>query len=640
MKGEGTLLLLSLLCGVPLVAAFILLAVKENNARKLVVKVAALANVVLALTTVGTYYGELPFAFKIQSKAFPEIVLAVEILVCLFVLWKTFQDGRKLIGVLALVQTALVVWLELGSGIHFVSQADIVLDYLTMIMVIIIGVIGSLITVYALGYMEDFQRLDKELPDKRPYFFFVMFLFLAAMFGLILSNNLLNMYLCWEITSVTSFLLIGYTGTDEAVTNSYRALWMNLLGGLGFALALVFMGLRYHTVELTMLLKLGISGISVTLPVALLVFAGLTKAAQMPFSSWLLGAMVAPTPTSALLHSSTMVKAGVFLIIKLSPLLGDNEAGILAMFVGGITFLFASFAAISQSNGKKVLAYSTISNLGLIVACSGIGTFEAVWTAIMLVIFHAVSKSLMFLTVGTAEHHVGSRDIESFDGLFMEMRTLAVCMAIGICGMFLAPFGMLISKWAAMKAVIDAGSPFLLLVIVFGSSATFFFWTKWLGKITAIVPGRDNLEKDVHSEEWTAIKTLAGLTIIVCIVFPWISSIVVVPYLQGVYNEVVEVIGHENLIIMSSMVVLLVILPLLTFGRSHKKPVLTNLGGENLGDDLHYRGSMDVSVPVSLRNWYMDNIFGENRMKLWGGVLCVACMIISFAKLLGGVAHV
>jgi hypothetical protein len=119
MKGEGTLLLLGLLCGVPLVAAFILLAVKENSARKLVVKVAALANVVLALTTVGTYYGELPFAFKIQSKVFPEIVLAVEILVCLFVLYKTFQDGRKIIGLLALVQTALVVWLELGSGVNF-----------------------------------------------------------------------------------------------------------------------------------------------------------------------------------------------------------------------------------------------------------------------------------------------------------------------------------------------------------------------------------------------------------------------------------------------------------------------------------------------------------------------------------------
>jgi ech hydrogenase subunit A len=217
------------------------------------------------------------------------------------------------------------------------------------------------------------------------------------------------------------------------------------------------MGLRYHTVELTMLLKLGISGISVTLPVALLVFAGLTKAAQMPFSSWLLGAMVAPTPTSALLHSSTMVKAGVFLIIKLSPLLGDNEAGILAMFVGGITFPFCVFCRYQSKQRQESAGLFDNFQSGPDRCLLGIGTFEAVWTAIMLVIFHAVSKSLMFLTVGTAEHHVGSRDIESFDGLFMEMRTLAVCMAIGICGMFLAPFGMLISKWAAMKAVIDAG---------------------------------------------------------------------------------------------------------------------------------------------------------------------------------------
>lgn len=101
--------------------------------------------------------------------------------------------------------------------------------------------------------------------------------------------------------------------------------------------------------------------------------------------------MVAPTPTSALLHSSTMVKAGVFLIIKLAPILGNNHAGIMAMLVGGITFFFASCAAISQSDGKKVLAYSTISNLGLIVCCAGTGSYEAAWTAIMIVIFHAVA---------------------------------------------------------------------------------------------------------------------------------------------------------------------------------------------------------------------------------------------------------
>lgn len=632
------MLLVSFLCGIPLVAALILLAVQNNETRKIFVKIAAAATMLLALASAWTFYQEPVFTFKLPGMV-GELVLGADVLLCLIIIYLTFKAGKILIGVLAFIQTGLIWWMEHTTGASLQINNDILIDHLGVLMILIVGIIGSLITIYALGYMEDFQRLEPHIADRRPYFFFVMFLFLAAMFGLILSNNLLNMYLCWEITSVTSFLLIGYTRTEEATHNAFRALWMNLLGGLGFALGIIYLRLHFGTVELDQLVSMGAS-VNMSIPAALLVFAGLTKAAQMPFSSWLLGAMVAPTPTSALLHSSTMVKAGVFLIIKLSPVLGDNEAGLLAMFVGGVTFLFASFAAISQSNGKKVLAYSTISNLGLIVCCAGIGTFEAVWTAVMLVIFHAVAKSLMFLTVGTAEHHVGSRDIESFDGLFNEMRTLAVCMAIGICGMFLAPFGMLISKWAAMKAVIDAGHPFIMLVLVFGSSATFFFWTKWLGKITAIVPGRPNLEADVHADEWLAMKVLAALTIVVCILFPWISSFVVVPYLQNVYHEVVEVIGQENLIIMSSMVVLLVILPLLSFGRSHKKLVHTNLSGEGLGDDLHYRGAMDVTVPVTLRNMYLENWFGEKKMTLTGGILCVGFIIMEFAQLLGGVAHV
>ena len=140
-----------------------------------------------------------------------------------------------------------------------------------------------------------------------------------------------------------------------------------------------------------------------------------------------------------LLHSSTMVKAGVFLILKLAPCLGwgnaeygmVNYAGIMVMAVGGITFLLASFAAISQSNAKRVLAYSTIANLGLIVVCGGIGTAAAVWAGIMLIIFHAVTKSLLFLCVGTAEHNIGSRNIEDMDGLFDRMPRLAACMMIG-----------------------------------------------------------------------------------------------------------------------------------------------------------------------------------------------------------------
>lgn len=141
------------------------------------------------------------------------------------------------------------------------------------------------------------------------------------MFGLVVSNNLLYMYTFWEITSVCSFLLIGYTESRVAVNNSFKALWMNLLGRAAFAAAIIIMGLTYHSTALSHLVGLALAGMPVTVILALLLLCGFTKSAMMPFSGWLLGAMVAPTPTSALLHSSTMVKAGVFLIIKLCPAL-------------------------------------------------------------------------------------------------------------------------------------------------------------------------------------------------------------------------------------------------------------------------------------------------------------------------------
>src|SRR5699024_3247861 len=151
--------------------------------------------------------------------------------------------------------------------------------------------------------------------------------------------------------------LIGYTRTEEAVNNSFRALWMNLLGGFGFAAAIVYMAWNYGVVQLAEVIA-----IAPAIPVALLAFAALTKSAQLPFSSWLLGAMVAPTPSSALLHSATMVKAGVYLLIRLAPALAGSTAGAMVSFLGGFTFLAASMMAIAQNDGKKVLAFSTVSN--------------------------------------------------------------------------------------------------------------------------------------------------------------------------------------------------------------------------------------------------------------------------------------
>jgi ech hydrogenase subunit A len=590
----------------------------------------------LSLFVAFTYFGN-KVVFRLGDSFLAQGAILVDILVALAVFYYTcVRFHRYWIALLEAIQLGAVLWFEYVSHGTLDYYADIVVDNFTLIMILIAGVIGSLIAVFSLGYMEAFQKEHRDVRDRRDFFFFVLFLFLSAMFGLVVSNNLLYMYTFWEITSVCSFLLIGYTESRVAVNNSFK-LWMNLLGGAAFAAAIIVMGLTYHSTALSHLVGLALAGMPVTVILALLLLCGFTKSAMMPFSGWLLGAMVAPTPTSALLHSSTMVKAGVFLIIKLCPALGNNHAGTMAMFVGGITFFFASCAAISQSDGKKVLAYSTISNLGLIVCCAGIGSYEAAWTAIMIVIFHAVAKSLLFLSVGTAEQQLGSRDIERFDGLFNAMPHLCLCMVIGISGMFLAPFGMLISKWAAMKAFIDAGHPMLLLLLVFGSATTIFYWAKWLGKILSVMNGQERREQGITKGEWFTLKTLSWMTIIVCILFPLISSYGVLPYLRITYGFTRDVIAQSNLIIMSLMVVLLVILPS-RYGKGQpKRKVGALLAGVNTGDDRNYLGAGDNIIPVELRNWYMEEWFGEKKMKLSGFALCMACIFIQFAIILGGV---
>ncbi|HML36110.1 MAG TPA: proton-conducting transporter membrane subunit [Bacillota bacterium] len=621
----------------PLIVALALLVLKTDGARDIIVKVASIVIAVASIYLAVQYFGSGGKYFDFESEAVNYLMMGIEVCLGIMIFYLGFKYKKYLASVLVLIQVPIMVWFELsiGHGIHVAN--NLYVDRLSIVMVLIIGIIGTLICWYSIGYMKDFQHHQHGGPDRRPLFFFLMFLFLAAMFGIVMSNNLIWLYFFWEITTLCSFFLIGYTKTPEAINNSFRALIMNLLGGLGFALAIVVLGKFYGVLELNQLIAMGTMGISVVVPVALLAFAGITKAAQMPFNSWLLGAMVAPTPTSALLHSSTMVKAGVFLIVKLAPVLGWNLAGIMVMLVGGITFVMASFAAISQSNAKRVLAYSTVANLGLIVACGGIGTAEAVWAAIMLIIFHAVTKSLLFLCVGTAEHNIGSRDIEDMDGLFGRMPKLATFMIIGISGMFLAPLGMLISKWAAMKAFVDSGNILLVMFIVFGSAATLFYWTKWLGKMVAIMAKRENIQQNVHKEEWLVLTSLTVMTVVICLIFPVMSTYLVVPYLQSAFPTVASLaLSSGNMYIMSVMLALVVLLPLLFYGRTKKKIVPIYMAGANLGDDLTFRNSMQQPTSVSLKNWYMEGYFAEKRMNLIGAISTVVVIVAVFSILVGG----
>jgi ech hydrogenase subunit A len=610
----------------PLCVALLVAITPNHQRRNWLVKLSA---AIIAAVTLFLTVSDLKFQtiyYKVDVEAINKIMFCIELAIGIYVTYLGIKHKNYLVSILMVLQGIVLCWIEFNMIGSISIEHNMFIDKFSLIMAILVGIIGSLICLFSVGYMADYhQHHHKEIKDQRRKFFFVLFVFLSAMFGIAFSNNLMWLYFFWEITTLCSFLLIGYTNTEESKNNAFRALLLNVLGGLAFAIALLYLAGKTGVLELDKVIAS--EKAIVLIPVVLICFSGLTKSAQMPFSSWLLGAMVAPTPTSALLHSSTMVKAGVYVIVRFAPILNETAAGFLVALVGGFTFLTASLIAIAQNDAKKVLAYSTIANLGLIVVCGGIGTYESVWAAVLLIIFHAVAKSLLFLCVGTVEHNLGSRNIEVMHGLIKKMPKLAVMMIIGISGMFLAPFGMLISKWAALKAIVDT-NPVLTIFIAFGSAATLFFWTKWMGKIVAIPQNEEHMESNVKKSEVLPLAVLSLATIMVCLMFPFISAMMVNPY-------VIEVFGHGasmdrgNVIIMLIMMGLILLLPIrLLAYKKDMKEVSIYLGGANTSEPKRFYGSMGKVRKIYIENYYMDKYFGENRLFNIGSGICTSVTVL------------
>ena len=562
-----------------------------------------------------------------------KFVIAGEIFLMCLVCFLSIKYKKIYAILLSLVGTIPVLWMDL-SGRVVEGNTHLRIDTFAAVMYLIVGIVGILICIYASGYMKDYHHHHTDVQDRSNYFLALMFVFLGAMFGLISSDNLGWIYFFWEITSVCSFLMIGYTRTQEAVDNSFRALWMNLLGGCGFAAGLMYCNIALGISNLSQVTDVN-GTITVIVPVTLFAFAALTKSAQFPFSRWLLGAMVAPTPSSALLHSATMVKIGVYMLIRLSPVMEGTLTGVMITVIGGFTFFVASLLAITVSDGKKVLAYSTISNLGLITACAGTGTTEGVWAAVMLVLFHAVSKSLLFQTVGDIENCMHSRDIEDMHGLIIKLPRLAFIMIIGICGMFMAPFGMLVSKWAALKSFVDSGSVWLVLFLVFGSGSTLFYWAKWLGKICTVIHQSFELEDITPRSEMVSMFPLTTMIIVMCFAFPWMSGHMIQPILdEAFHTNIPDVIGGSDVIIMMIMVAMIFAIPIgsrfLSIGKNSKM-TMSYVAGVNAGDDRHYIDSFGKERALYMSNWYMEDFFGEKKLLwpcIWISTVLVLVMLI------------
>ncbi|MCR5272771.1 MAG: NADH-quinone oxidoreductase subunit L [Lachnospiraceae bacterium] len=635
-------LIVSFLICFPFLVSLLMYCIRVNKVRNAIAYVSA----VIIMIAVGVLVynwasgGCVAIQLFTETESVDKVILVAEWFIMILVTVKSFMHKRAWVSLLSIVPTIMLTMLEM-NGPSLVEQPHVYIDHMAVLMCIIIGLIGGLIVIYAVGYMHGYHHHHIEFEDRRYYFFMLLFIFLGAMFGFVLSDSTLWIDLFWEITSICSFLLIGYTKTDEAIENSFRALWMNLLGGCALAIGIIYQAYFLEgNMSLQALIDSGVSGAKyATIPVALIAFAALTKAAQMPFAKWLMGAMVAPTPSSALLHSATMVKAGIYVLFRLAPAMSGTMTGLMISFIGGFTFFAASVMAIAQSDGKKVLAFSTISNLGLMVACAGVGTPETLWAGIFLMIFHAISKSLLFQNMGAVENSMHSRDVEDMDGLVYRLPRLGVFMFIGIAGMFLAPFGMLISKWSALRAAVDEGNFMLVVFICFGSATTLFYWTKWMNNLissTTSEPIKDITKKN----EIISLTIHAALMIALCLIFPVLSQNYVIPLLTEIYGSATSVLPMGVLYILVIVIVAIFVVPFIVFKYANKirtNEKLSYMNGINTGTNDAFVDAFGEEKPMTISNWYFKDFFGQRKLMVPCEVVTTVFLIIMLVRVIGGV---
>lgn len=291
---------------------------------------------------------------------------------------------------------------------------DFRLDGLSLLFSLLITGIGALIFIYASSYLKDHQYLDR--------FYGFLCMFMAAMLGVVLSDNILLLFVFWELTSISSFFLIGFNNDQaDSRRSAVTALSVTGLGGFFLLAGLILMGQIAGTYSIHELISSAdsIKNHSLYALILGLVFIGaFTKSAQFPFHFWLPDAMKAPTPVSAYLHSATMVKAGIFLLLRFTPILGDTSMwSITLLIVGGFTMVYAAIHSLFRIDLKGVLAYSTISVLGLLTFLIGLGTRDALIAACTFIILHAIYKATLFLTTGIIDHQTGTRDLSKLAGL-------------------------------------------------------------------------------------------------------------------------------------------------------------------------------------------------------------------------------
>lgn len=356
----------------------------------------------------------------------------------------------------------------------FNVNLDFVLDGLSLLFVLMISGIGTLVFWYTSSYLKGHQYLDR--------FYAYLGIFMSAMLGLVLSDNLISLFLFWELTSISSFFLIGFNNESQASRKSaLLALGITGIGGLFLLAAAVILGNVTSSYSISEIVQYSddiVMSSSYGFIVVLIFLAAFTKSAQFPFHFWLPGAMKAPTPVSTYLHSATMVKAGIYILLRFSPVLGDTELWKMSLIsVGAITMLYSAVHMLFRTDLKAILAYSTICALGIMVFLTGLGSYEAYIAAMVFIVVHALYKASLFLITGIIDHETGSRDITTLSGLRQGLLPIAIAGFIAACisGGIIPTLGF-VGKDLIYEATLHFGSnPWVLTSIAIITNALLFY---------------------------------------------------------------------------------------------------------------------------------------------------------------------
>ncbi|QTQ08855.1 Na+/H+ antiporter subunit A [Macrococcoides canis] len=419
---------------------------------------------------------------------------------------------------LSLIQTVLhapiikhFAWMP-SIGLNF----DIRLDGLALLFTLLISIIGTLVVFYSIHYLHKEEALGR--------FYTYLLLFMGAMLGVVTSNNVLSLYLFWELTSISSFLLISFWYHKEKSTDgALKSMLITVFGGLMMLGGLsILIGITGTPVISEMFAQAAnVQSHSLfTLAAVLILLAAFTKSAQFPFHIWLPDAMEAPTPVSAYLHSATMVKAGIYLIARFTPLFAVSNTWTYAIVIVGLfTMCFASIKAINQIDLKGILAFSTVSQLGLIMSLLGIGSISlkaghetayyiAVTAAVFHILNHASFKGALFMLVGIIDHETGTRNIHKLNGLMFIMPITFTLTTLGVLSMAgVPPFNGFISKEMFLESVLLSTEHglfnallgwFLLLLMFVGSLFTFIYSLKLIKDVFLPNKIENKSEKKPH----------------------------------------------------------------------------------------------------------------------------------------------